>query len=518
MEHKVPYRFLALALALALFTARLDGTTRSRAFVPLAVPVAWEVLQAVFFAAGMTTVLYLDHLHVQNQIEATERAYQAHLEALDGLDDGLGEALGAEIGQTVADGASYRVSISAGTWARLLAVSQALAATGGGLSVPVEFPVPVASYRDAVRTAAMAIPEAHLPRDRYGYHARSYAVTSSTVEGFTWERFMTAARTYTGMDDPYVTVIYTAQERMVDGRAQGAYCLTYAFTKERVKELQGYRYNNALVLLDGGGNYLDYGYATVAWTPAGYEEGGSWSVTGCRERPTLAVWFTSPNEYAFSTDFDTYPLYTEVLVKNGSIASTFPVEVEGAFRDQLRTGSYDVVTPGRFLTGVGTLAGDVAITIPTTFPLADEIGKVLDGTVPATDVLPKVGVVPVDTTADKVIGKDQAITDAITDAKDPAATAPAVGSFDLSLADFFPFCIPFDFVNFIRVLKAEPEAPSFKFKFPTGFDGNGGGFAYTEYELSLERFDEVAYWFRKFELLAFIVGLAMATRSMFIRS
>lgn len=83
------------------------------------------------------------------------------------------------------------------------------------------------------------------------------------------------------------------------------------------------------------------------------------------------------------------------------------------------------------------------------------------------------------------------------------------------LADVFPFCIPFDIYNFVSALAAEPEAPHFtaQLAFPEAI----GGTQEIDLDFDTPTFNRLAQLLRLLELLAFSVGLALLTRSMFIR-
>ena len=80
------------------------------------------------------------------------------------------------------------------------------------------------------------------------------------------------------------------------------------------------------------------------------------------------------------------------------------------------------------------------------------------------------------------------------------------------LSTVFPFCIPFDIVDFLTVFVAEPEAPQFTFNLriePLNID--------YQMEIDFSMFDSVASILRTLELILFIVGLAFITRSMILR-
>lgn len=79
------------------------------------------------------------------------------------------------------------------------------------------------------------------------------------------------------------------------------------------------------------------------------------------------------------------------------------------------------------------------------------------------------------------------------------------------LESVFPFCIPFDIYAFFECLAAEPEAPSFTWRFYIP------GICDEEIEIDLAAFDSAARILRTMELLAFIVGLAFVTRDKFLR-
>lgn len=76
------------------------------------------------------------------------------------------------------------------------------------------------------------------------------------------------------------------------------------------------------------------------------------------------------------------------------------------------------------------------------------------------------------------------------------------------LKDKFPFCIPWDIAAFLTALQAEPEAPSIHGTIDLGIAGEH------EINLDLSDYDEAAAIFRLVELIAFIVGLALVTRSL----
>lgn len=91
---------------------------------------------------------------------------------------------------------------------------------------------------------------------------------------------------------------------------------------------------------------------------------------------------------------------------------------------------------------------------------------------------------------------------------DPGTTITGL-SFDLT--NIFPFCIPFDIYAALDLLDAEPVAPSYHFHLEWPYN------IVIDFTLDLSPFNQVAAVARTMEILLFIIGLAVMTRSMFIR-
>ena len=92
-----------------------------------------------------------------------------------------------------------------------------------------------------------------------------------------------------------------------------------------------------------------------------------------------------------------------------------------------------------------------------------------------------------------------------TDTDNPDNTDKSNFTRDLRLV--FPFCIPFDLVDCIRLFSAEPETP--KIDFPIHFPIVNVDYTFT---IDLKDFDGVAKICRSMFLIMFIIGLVFATR------
>lgn len=76
------------------------------------------------------------------------------------------------------------------------------------------------------------------------------------------------------------------------------------------------------------------------------------------------------------------------------------------------------------------------------------------------------------------------------------------------LEDIFPFCIPFDIRDMLKMFKASRKAPCISGTIPLG------DFYTWEVEIDMSRFDSVAAVLRTLELIIFIIGLAIVTKDL----
>lgn len=94
------------------------------------------------------------------------------------------------------------------------------------------------------------------------------------------------------------------------------------------------------------------------------------------------------------------------------------------------------------------------------------------------------------------------------------------------LKNYFPFCIPRDIQALLQTFYAQRTAPHITFSLPYNIDvyyqDHTGtliynGFKWKEIDIDLSRFDSVAEVFRNCQIALFIVGLAVATRQIYLR-
>lgn len=179
-----------------------------------------------------------------------------------------------------------------------------------------------------------------------------------------------------------------------------------------------------------------------------------------------------------------------------------------------RDGSLDNLD----LVGVG--AGADVTDVPVVWTGEDDIAKVLAavaaGTMSWADALASAGVVAVDLDRNVVIDDEGATDEPIAGIIPPPPTVPSeLKDYTVDgLSDLFPFCLPFDLIDFIGVLAASPEAPSFTwmFYYPTL-----GGMKSYDVTVDLSPFDSVAELLRDMQCILFVVGLILITRDQMIK-
>lgn len=192
-------------------------------------------------------------------------------------------------------------------------------------------------------------------------------------------------------------------------------------------------------------------------------------------------------------------------VMTGTSATRKATAQSSAITTALQTSDDIPITANSVITN-GTIdrTKDVVITIPATIPTPAQ------GVTDLPQVQDKLGVLPMPLTQDVA----QTVTDLQAQS---VATTGNTGDYALDLRNYFPFCLPFDIGNLLACFVADPQAPSFEWQFPTGYDAQSHAFTMQTFTIDLAMWDSVAYWLRKGELALFIVGLAAVTRQWFLR-
>lgn len=193
-----------------------------------------------------------------------------------------------------------------------------------------------------------------------------------------------------------------------------------------------------------------------------------------------------------------------VVVSDWTIVDTGITDVYDRDKDY---ANVDVV-------GTGAISGvtDVPIDWKKVGNIADTMAGIIAGTIGITDVLAGAGVTVVDRESDKVID-DTGVTDV--PVTDVTVDTSQVDDYTVpGLENFFPFCLPFDLIDFINVLSAPPDAPHFEY--PIRYMGKDGMQEYV-IDIDLSPFNSVASLLRDMECLLFIVGLILLTRDKMIR-
>ncbi len=105
--------------------------------------------------------------------------------------------------------------------------------------------------------------------------------------------------------------------------------------------------------------------------------------------------------------------------------------------------------------------------------------------------------------------------DPVIDDETPTDPEDAIELMKVDLTRIFPFCIPWDLYRLFTKFNADPVTPSITIDWGDILGAFGIDYVST---LDLHDYDNVASILRTMETVAFVVGLAVATRSIFLRS
>lgn len=103
----------------------------------------------------------------------------------------------------------------------------------------------------------------------------------------------------------------------------------------------------------------------------------------------------------------------------------------------------------------------------------------------------------------------------------PESPEDEVKPYTVDLTKVFPFCIPFDLIHLFKVLDAEPEAPMFKIPIELQVDNPFNGKSIVDYKdtivIDLSDYEQPVKVIRVFEVIFFLIGLMLITRSHMIK-
>lgn len=335
---------------------------------------------------------------------------------------------------------------------------------------------------------------------------------SKTMECLNASNGLTWTSTFETWDDA-PTIIFTIKD------AKGKYYETYAMTTKT---------GNCLIYNDGASK--EFTSARVTYNGKTYYRTGALSTRVEYVKSGIVNYMGDAATQTYESMFLTVASWLEKGVVPGTGADTDVKDgdyilVGGLGGAGVLEGNWDVV-------GKGQKEGELEVTLPWLRNPA--IDDVLDGVQTGEktweDVLEETqtGVIERTAEGDMVVGSDGVTTIPWEYAKD-GTTTPDVDIPDTSdggqagkFADYtlvgleklFPFCLPFDAIDFVKILEAEPQAPHFTFpiKYPTK-----NGLETYNIDIDLSPFDAAAEILRDMECLLFIVGLIMITRSQMIR-
>lgn len=485
MYKRIKGKIAVFGLIMALMINSIAAPMKVQAALPIAIG-AWEILQMILLSAGVTigTAELVDHVLPEGWEDDVMSAVS---DVMNDFKDGLGTAVN-EIAAAAVSAGNEAVTVAKDTWDSLRSWATSLAASGEVITLPgIGVSVELSSVDEVYNMLGIS-----------GYQINdTYNNTRTGVENFL--KFAAAYEAPISC----IKVVYDPAEPLTSSKYY--FVFTESGSTHSITFDEEFDSWWTYVYLDNGATfcvmemwfYVPY---TATDSSQGYYDGS---------------FYSSSQKFIEKTRFDSKVSYPQqsysVVFQNSSVDIALEGTVSSVFEADIASGVYDVVTPGRTVAEDGTLAGDMVITFPADMDVAAALDGVRDGTQDPAAVLEDVGVIPVDITD----------TDTVTDVVASAQAKAQVDDYNMTLWNFFPFCIPYDFANFIGVLQAEPEAPKFTFELPTGylFNESTGVFEvqWSEYTIDFAMFDEAASVLRTFELLLFIVGLIYSTRNVFIR-
>ena len=108
-----------------------------------------------------------------------------------------------------------------------------------------------------------------------------------------------------------------------------------------------------------------------------------------------------------------------------------------------------------------------------------------------------------------------------TDNPDNPKPEDEIAPYKADIKKVFPFCIPFDLIHLFEVFDAEPEAPVFEIPIELKFDNPFTGSNIVDYEdsikIDLSDYEQPIKVVRIFEVIFFLIGLMLITRSHMIK-
>ena len=205
--------------------------------------------------------------------------------------------------------------------------------------------------------------------------------------------------------------------------------------------------------------------------------------------------------------------FSDMLSNGLPTVPIYPEVITGGISDQLSNGIGmdviglpDIVIPGPDVLPVKPSEGQTTAQAVTDYLMA----ALIAGDITWEQYWQLIGVYnPAIGSSVPTVGTVDPVTGTITNTEistGVVVTPSPITNFHVDLTSFFPFCIPFDFYEFIRILCAEPEAPVFHWEVQ---DLSGNVYSV---DVDLSPWNPHAQLFRDAQCLLFIIGLLMLTR------
>lgn len=225
------------------------------------------------------------------------------------------------------------------------------------------------------------------------------------------------------------------------------------------------------------------------------------------------TYITSGNSYIFNKPFVSLESHSEFepyIEKNLTLKREWSIPQSGTLEHWKTNQNLNDFT---FVGNKGNV-GTIPLKIPNVNTIPNTLEDLKNGTLTWDDVMTQTDVTATD--GDKVLDKDGVTDIPVTDIVNVPLDDTEVKKYKVELKSIFPFCIPFDLIDFLGVLSAEPQAPRWEIpiEYPVDLQWNKATYNLV---IDLSQFDKFAQMIRDVEIFAFTVGLILLTRSI-IRS
>lgn len=208
----------------------------------------------------------------------------------------------------------------------------------------------------------------------------------------------------------------------------------------------------------------------------------------------------------FTGDEEEWRAKGDVLLPNDGMNIALNPDLIGSIADSLQdVVNKGVIGVGDYINGVIKAIDGLPIDVPV---IDDKTGVITVPGIPAIpDIEDRVAIEDVPDVDIPDIEDREPILDPTLPVMPDSNGVDALGDLTLDLKSVFPFCLPFDAVDMLKLLRAERTTPFYHVDILVPLVNT-----HMEFDIDLTPFNGVADITRKMELILFCIGLAVSTR------